>query len=174
MCQSARGSSVSKSVEAAAGAGIGSWRPSYPSNVALIASTTSRGSTPSRALTHSCVTRPIASRSWDTPLTTWPAGISPCRPGALAWVTYSRVSSPSLWQVGMYGFMALTQFFLFPHLAGDQAPVNSVEFWAAMQIATVARFLTSYPVNWWLVGYGIRSGCKGHSFRSPVQARGRP
>ncbi len=60
------------------------------------------------------------------------------------------------WQVGMYGFMAFAQFVLFPHLVGDRAPVNSVEFWAAMQVAMVAGCLTSYPVNWWLVSAGIK------------------
>ena len=60
------------------------------------------------------------------------------------------------WQVGMYGFMAFAQFVLFPHLAGERAPVNSVEFWFAMQVAMVAGFLTSYPVNWWLVSSGIK------------------
>ena len=61
-----------------------------------------------------------------------------------------------LWQVGMYGFMALAQFYLFPHFAKDRAPVNSSEFWAAMQLAMVAGFLTSYPINWWLVRSGIK------------------
>ncbi|SFU35370.1 protein of unknown function [Methylobacterium sp. 174MFSha1.1] len=51
------------------------------------------------------------------------------------------------WQVGMYGFMAFAQFNLFPHLVGQRAPVNSVEFWAAMQLAMVAGFLISYPIN---------------------------
>ena len=60
------------------------------------------------------------------------------------------------WQVGMYGFMAFVQFYLFPHLAGHRAPVNSAEFWFAMQLAMVAGFLTSYPVNWWLVSVGIK------------------
>ncbi|MFJ7441187.1 DUF4396 domain-containing protein [Methylorubrum thiocyanatum] len=60
------------------------------------------------------------------------------------------------WQVGMYGLMALIQFWLLPRLAGQRAPVNSVEFWFAMQLAMVAGFLTSYPVNWWLVGSGIK------------------
>jgi len=34
--------------------------------------------------------------------------------------------------------------------------VNSVEFWFAMQVAVVAGFMTSYPVNWWLVGSSIK------------------
>jgi len=60
------------------------------------------------------------------------------------------------WQIGMYGFMAFAQFTLFPKLAGQPAPVNSAEFWFAMQVAMVAGFVTSYPVNWWLVSAGIK------------------
>ena len=60
------------------------------------------------------------------------------------------------WQVGMYGLMSLVQFWLYPRLAGQAAPVNSVEFWAAMQAAMVAGFVTSYPVNWVLVARGLK------------------
>jgi hypothetical protein len=60
------------------------------------------------------------------------------------------------WQVGMYGFMAFAQFYLFQHLLGHRAEVNSTEFWFAMQIAMVTGFLTAYPVNWWLVSSGIK------------------
>jgi hypothetical protein len=60
------------------------------------------------------------------------------------------------WQVGMYGFMAFAQFYLFPYLVGQRAPVNSAEFWAAMQVAMVAGFMTSYPVNWALVRSGLK------------------
>lgn len=56
------------------------------------------------------------------------------------------------WQVGMYDLMALVQFGLYPRLGGQRAPVNSVEFWFAM----VTGFLTSYPVNWWLIESGIK------------------
>ena len=41
------------------------------------------------------------------------------------------------WQVGMYGLMALTQFWLYPLLAGRQAPVHSVEYWLAMESSMV-------------------------------------
>ncbi len=34
--------------------------------------------------------------------------------------------------------------------------MDSVEFWFAMQAAMVAGFLTSYPVNWWLVSAGVK------------------
>jgi hypothetical protein len=60
------------------------------------------------------------------------------------------------WQVGMYGFMAFAQFYLFQHLLGHRAEVNSTEFWFAMQIAMVTGFLTAYPVNWRLVSSGIK------------------
>ncbi|BCM83782.1 DUF4396 domain-containing protein [Methylobacterium indicum] len=60
------------------------------------------------------------------------------------------------WQVGMYGFMAFAQFYVFEHLLGHRAPVNTAEFWFAMQGAMIAGFLTSYPVNWWLVRSGIK------------------
>lgn len=60
------------------------------------------------------------------------------------------------WQVGMYGLMALVQFRIYPALAGQAAPVNSLEFWFAMQVAMMAGFLTSYPVNWWLVSADVK------------------
>ncbi|MGH1569804.1 DUF4396 domain-containing protein [Methylobacterium sp. P31] len=81
-------------------------------------------------------------------------GLSPCK-GLMAAVK-ADTASLIAWQVGMYGFMAFAQFYLFPRLAGHRAPVNSVEFWFAMQLAMVAGFATAYPVNWWLVGSGIK------------------
>lgn len=60
------------------------------------------------------------------------------------------------WQIGMYGVMALVQFGWYRGAFGHSAPVASVEFWFAMQIAMVAGFLTSYPVNWWLLRKGVK------------------
>ncbi|MEO1987176.1 MAG: DUF4396 domain-containing protein [Martelella sp.] len=60
------------------------------------------------------------------------------------------------WQIGMYGFMAFAQFFLFRHLLGVKLEVPTVEFWFMMQIAMWAGFATSYPVNWWLISSGIK------------------
>ena len=60
------------------------------------------------------------------------------------------------WQVGMYGFMALGQFILLPALGAQRAEVDTAEFWFLMQLAMVAGFATSYPVNWWLVATGIK------------------
>jgi hypothetical protein len=66
------------------------------------------------------------------------------------------VLSLTAWQVGMYGFMAVAQFWLLRFILGRQAEVNSVEFWFTMQIAMIAGFITSYPVNWWLIRAGIK------------------
>ncbi len=64
--------------------------------------------------------------------------------------------SLTAWQVGMYGFMAFSQFYLFRHLLGVSLEVNTPEFWFVMQIAMLAGFCTSYPVNWWLISVGIK------------------
>jgi len=66
------------------------------------------------------------------------------------------VLSLTAWQVGMYGFMAFAQFVLFGHLLGMRLDVARPEFWFMMQIAMLFGFLTSYPVNWWLVTTGIK------------------
>ncbi len=59
--------------------------------------------------------------------------------------------SLTAWQVGMYGFMEIAQFFLYRHYFGQMAQVDTPEFWFAMQLAMVAGFITAYPVNWWLI-----------------------
>jgi hypothetical protein len=56
------------------------------------------------------------------------------------------------WQIGMYGWMALATLVIF----GRELPKTSPVFWFMMQIAMLAGFLTSYPVNWWLVRKGIK------------------
>lgn len=64
--------------------------------------------------------------------------------------------SLAAWQIGMYCLMAVLQFIVFKHAFGGPAPVNSVEFWCAMQLAMIAGFVTSYPMNWWLIRVGIK------------------
>jgi hypothetical protein len=64
--------------------------------------------------------------------------------------------SLTAWQIGMYGFMAFAQFYLFRQLLGIRLDVDSVEFWFMMQLAMLAGFATSYPVNWWLIATGIK------------------
>ena len=63
-------------------------------------------------------------------------------------------ASITAWQVGMYGLMALIQFLWFKPAYGAVAPVDSPEFWFAMQLAMLAGFATAYPVNWWLIARG--------------------
>ncbi|HJT71310.1 MAG TPA: DUF4396 domain-containing protein [Terriglobales bacterium] len=60
--------------------------------------------------------------------------------------------SLAAWQVGMYGWMAFATFIAF----GYEIPKTSPVFWFMMQIAMTAGFLTSYPVNWWLIRKGIK------------------
>jgi hypothetical protein len=66
------------------------------------------------------------------------------------------VLSLSAWQVGMYGFMAIAKFQLFGKLLGARLETASPEFWMMMQIAMLCGFVTSYPVNWWLLKAGIK------------------
>ena len=60
--------------------------------------------------------------------------------------------SLTAWQIGMYGWMAIATFLLFRTELGKTDPV----FWLMMQVAMLAGFLTSYPVNWWLIRKGIK------------------
>lgn len=60
--------------------------------------------------------------------------------------------SLTAWQVGMYGWMAIATFVIFGYEMDSSGPV----FWFMMQIAMLAGFVTSYPVNWWLVRAGIK------------------
>lgn len=64
--------------------------------------------------------------------------------------------SLTAWQLGMYGFMAFAYFYLFAVVLGQKLNVASVEFWFMMQIAMLVGFVTSYPVNWWLIRRGIK------------------
>jgi hypothetical protein len=64
--------------------------------------------------------------------------------------------SLAAWQIGMYGFMAFANFYFCRHILGVSLEVSSVEFWFMMQIAMLCGFLTSYPVNWWLLRAGIK------------------
>ncbi len=56
-------------------------------------------------------------------------------------------------EIGLFGWMALVFFVLFPgpHLT----PANSA-YWLMMQIGMALGLLTTYPVNMWLVHRGIK------------------
>jgi len=75
---------------------------------------------------------------------------------ALVQAVKADAASITSWQIGMYGVMAWIQFGWFRSSFGGIAPVNSFEFWFAMQLAMIAGFLTSYPVNYLLVTKGIK------------------
>jgi len=66
------------------------------------------------------------------------------------------IASITAWQIGMYGLMAAIQFLWFEPTYGGIAQVATPEFWFAMQLAMLAGFTTSYPVNWWLIRAGIK------------------
>lgn len=53
--------------------------------------------------------------------------------------------SLAAWQIGMYCLMAVLQFIVFTRAFGGQAPVDSVEFWGAMQLAMIAGLLRVTP-----------------------------
>jgi hypothetical protein len=65
-------------------------------------------------------------------------------------------ASISAWQIGMYGLMAAIQFLWFRPSYGMIASVDTPEFWFAMQLAMLAGFCTSYPVNWMLIKSGLK------------------
>lgn len=60
--------------------------------------------------------------------------------------------SLTAWQIGMYGWMAMVVFVIFGHPVEKSDPV----FWFMMQVAMICGFITSYPVNWWLLKAGIK------------------
>lgn len=66
------------------------------------------------------------------------------------------LASLTAWQVGMLAVMALWQWVLFPSCRGHRASAGTVEFWWAMQTAMLAGFVTSYPVNRWLLRRGLK------------------
>lgn len=74
--------------------------------------------------------------------------------GAKVWWRALKVDFLSLtaWQVGMYGWMALVIFFWF----GRIEPTH-IQFWFMMQLAMACGFMTSYPMNWWLIKAGIKT-----------------
>jgi hypothetical protein len=70
--------------------------------------------------------------------------------------TKADVLSLTSWQIGMYGFMGLAHFVLFPALFGGKVDAGSPVFWVAMQIAMLAGFATAYFPNWWLIRSGLK------------------
>lgn len=65
----------------------------------------------------------------------------------------SDVLSLTSWQVGMYGWMAISMFLLFPR---NEMHPDQWLFWWMMQVAMLCGFLTAYPVNWLLIRLKIK------------------
>jgi hypothetical protein len=64
--------------------------------------------------------------------------------------------SLTAWQVGMYAVMGAANFWIFPALLGVPLIGGSLTFFWVMQFAMMAGFLTTYPVNRWLIARGIK------------------
>lgn len=75
--------------------------------------------------------------------------------GLIAAIKADTVSI-TMWQIGMYGFMAVAYFVIFGIGFGTKLEINSFEFWFMMQIAMMVGFATSYPANWWLISRGLK------------------
>lgn len=75
---------------------------------------------------------------------------------ALVQAVKADAASLTAWQVGMYGFMAFAYFYLFRRTFAAELRVDSFEFWFMMQIAMLCGFVTSYPVNCWLIRKGVK------------------
>ncbi|MGH7048702.1 MAG: DUF4396 domain-containing protein [Stellaceae bacterium] len=63
--------------------------------------------------------------------------------------------SLTAFEVGMFAWMAVIWFLLMPSHRPD---ASNIVFWLMMQIGMVLRYLTTYPANWLLVRWGVKSG----------------
>ena len=62
--------------------------------------------------------------------------------------------SLTFFEVGLFAWMAIMTFVLFP--APHQLMPNSASFWLLMQAGMVIGYVTSWPANVWLVNRGIK------------------
>jgi hypothetical protein len=69
--------------------------------------------------------------------------------------TAIKVDTASIvaFQVGLFGWMAIFMLAIWPH---HGIRVDSPDFWFEMQVGMILGFLTSWPVNRWLVSRGIK------------------
>ena len=58
------------------------------------------------------------------------------------------------YEVGMFGWMAIVVFLLIPE---QQLNPTMAVFWFMMQIGMILGFITTYPANWLLVRWGVKS-----------------
>ena len=59
------------------------------------------------------------------------------------------------YEIGMFGWLAVVVFLLLPKQGLN--PTMAV-FWFMMQIGMILGFVTTYPANWLLVKWGVKSG----------------
>jgi hypothetical protein len=64
------------------------------------------------------------------------------------------VISLTAFEVGLFGWMAVMTFVLFP--APHELMPNAAAFWLLMQVGMIIGFATSWPANVWLVRRGIK------------------
>jgi hypothetical protein len=64
------------------------------------------------------------------------------------------IASLTAFEIGLFGWMALTYFVFFPapHHLTPASPV----YWFLMQIGMIAGFFTAWPANAWLIRAGIK------------------
>lgn len=74
--------------------------------------------------------------------------------GALWAAIKADTLSIAAFQVGMYAFMALTYFKLFP--APHHLTPFDPRYWLMMQAAMICGFATSFPMNRFLIGMGLK------------------
>jgi hypothetical protein len=60
--------------------------------------------------------------------------------------------SLTAFEIGLFVWMALPPLFFFGHPLSKATP----EFWFMMQIGMLLGFLTSYPINYWLLKSGLK------------------
>jgi len=65
-------------------------------------------------------------------------------------------ASIAAWQLGMYGAMAVFQFAIFRPWLDGTLRADTAAFWLAMQLAMLAGFACSYPVNALLIKSGVK------------------
>ena len=73
-------------------------------------------------------------------------------PGVWAAIKADTLSITAF-QIGMYAWMALVYFVLFPH---PHLHPNQAGYWFMMQFAMTAGFVTAYPMNYLLVKTGVK------------------
>jgi Domain of unknown function (DUF4396) len=68
--------------------------------------------------------------------------------------TKADVLSLTAFEIGLFGWMAIMTFVLFP--APHHLMPNTAAFWLLMQVGMMIGFFTSWPANVWLVRRGIK------------------